>query len=407
MTLIEFFSDSHIDNIAACLRLQPDKLIMIGDGQQMEAPLERYRHLLRQRGWKTEILACDVQGKDLGDICAVLAGLVRKEDACVIDLTGGETTAIMAVGAVLTGLDESTRERIRVEKYDQDADVVMDCVRDNCTVPYEPVWLTVEEWIGIHGGKIHPDSYQPPQDCDYEAVDGLWKLATRDPKAWNRAMMLLSEFESRADSKMQVYLHLPFIRNGITDFEEKEPVVRKLLEKFRQIGVISDYSGEKKLEYTYKDRLLRYCTQKAGNILEIKTLLEGRRVLGKNGPFFQDCRMSVGIDWDGVLHQPEEQVADTRNEIDVILMHGTKPLFVSCKNGNVDEEELYKLNTVADRFGGPNARKMLVATDLDRKSDASNRAFTQRAEDMDILVVADAPKLTQEEWAKSFKKAVQ
>jgi hypothetical protein len=87
-------------------------------------------------------------------------------------------------------------------------------------------------------------------------------------------------------------------------------------------------------------------------------------------------------------------------------MRGMTPLFISCKNGNVSEEELYKLNTVAERFGGPYAKKMLIATDLDRKGSSANRAFIQRAWDMDIFLVTDAAELTREEWRQVFKKAM-
>jgi hypothetical protein len=115
--------------------------------------------------------------------------------------------------------------------------------------------------------------------------------------------------------------------------------------------------------------------------------------------------MSVSIDWDGMVdfvgNTPE-----TRNEIDVVLMNGTTPLFVSCKNGNIGDEELYKLNTVAARFGGPYAKKMLVATELDRKSPQANRSFMQRAWDMDIFLVTDAAELTKEEWQAAFCQAV-
>ena len=117
--------------------------------------------------------------------------------------------------------------------------------------------------------------------------------------------------------------------------------------------------------------------------------------------------MGVGIDWDGVVHDPVRRVAETRNEIDVVLMHGTTPLFISCKNGNIGEEELYKLNTVARRFGGPYAKKMLIATDLDRKSPTANRAFIQRAWDMDIFLVTDAAELSGEEWKQIFRQAMQ
>jgi hypothetical protein len=61
---------------------------------------------------------------------------------------------------------------------------------------------------------------------------------------------------------------------------------------------------------------------------------------------------------------------------------------------------------VAERFGGPYAKKMLIATDLERKSPAASRAFIQRAWDMDIFLVTDAAQLSTEEWRQIFKQAM-
>ena len=72
MTLLEFFTESHIDNIAACLRLHPENMIIVGSIDQMRDPVKRYRELLKQRKQRTEITMCDVQGKDLGQIWEVL-----------------------------------------------------------------------------------------------------------------------------------------------------------------------------------------------------------------------------------------------------------------------------------------------------------------------------------------------
>ena len=157
-------------------------------------------------------------------------------------------------------------------------------------------------------------------------------------------------------------------------------------------------------QYTYTSPLLRYCTQKAGNMLEIKTLLEAKALSGDAR--FDDCQMSVTIDWDGITHTPLERIPETKNEIDVMLTRGMTPLFISCKNGDIGDEELYKLHTVATRFGGPRAKKMLIATDLDRKSVAANRSFIQRAWDMDIFVVTDAAELSREDWAEVFRTAM-
>lgn len=405
MTLIECFTDFHIDNIAACLHLRPEKLIMVGNKDEMHHPVKRYRELLQRRRQRTEITLCDVQGKDIGDISAVLKKLVRDEADCVIDLTGGDEPVIMAVGSMLAGLDSRQRQNIRVQKFDHDRGVILDCINNNHQLPSKLLTFTVEELVLLHGGSLHPDSYQPPADFRPGDLEPLWRIASDMPRNWNRAISLLNEFERRSESKLQIDLPLELLRGSVPNFEEKEPIVRDLLDQFRRLGIINDHSNRYALRYTYSSSILRHCTQKAGNVLEVKTLLEGRAVLDHGAPFFQDCLMGVSIDWDGVIHSPADRVAETRNEIDVVLMHGTTPLFISCKNGNIGEE-LYKLHTVASRFGGPYARKMLIATELDQKADASNRAFIQRAIDMDITLVTNAAELPRKEWEQTLKEAM-
>lgn len=58
--------------------------------------------------------------------------------------------------------------------------------------------------------------------------------------------------------------------------------------------------------------------------------------------------------------------------------------FVS-KNGEVSDDELYKLNTVAERFGGEYSKKVLIAPYIDKRTDAL-AYFRQRAADIDIYL---------------------
>lgn len=406
MTLIECFTESHIDNVAAGLRLRPEKVVLVGDAKEMAAPAERYRQLFQRRGQNTQVQLWDVGGMDLRQLRESLDTLVRQEEDCVIDLTGGDELVIMAFGAVLVQLEEAKRQTIRVEKYDRQADAVVNCIGDRCAVFSEKVRLTVEELIALHGGCLHRPADQPPEGACRDQIRGLWSLVGEAPKEWNKTIQLLNEFESRADSRLQVYLPLQYLRGSISDFARKENAVRALLDKLQRRGVIHDQSSRDALEYTYASALLSYCTAKAGNALEIKALLESRSVTENGEAFFQDGRMSVTIDWDGVVHDPVRRIPETRNEVDVVLMHGLTPLFVSCKNGTIGEEELYKLHTVASRFGGKHAKKMLIATDMDRGNVSANRAFIQRAWDMDIFLVTDAADLTDAEWEAVFKQAV-
>ena len=406
MTLIECYTGSHIDNMAACLRLKPDKLILIGSDETMQEAAGRYQRLLLQRKQNTTLSLCSIAGRSLKEICDLILNLVRREADCVIDLTGGEELVIMAVGAVLASLPEEEQSLVRVQKYDKKKQTVVSCTGMECSLNRSQAELTVEELLLLHGGKMHPGSEQPPEEFTLSQLNRLWKLVAEDPKAWNRSVSQLNEFESRSEDPALISLPVDQLKKTVSAFEQKESSVRTFLDKLSRYGVIHDRSSREILSYEYASPMMQYCLQKAGNVLEVKTLLEAKSVRLNGDPYFCDCRMSVSIDWDGILQDPMARIPETRNEIDVVLMHHTTPLFISCKNGQIGEEELYKLHTVATRFGGTNVKKMLIATDLNQKSAFSNRAFMQRAWDMDIFLVTDAADLTDEEWKEVFLRAM-
>ena len=114
--------------------------------------------------------------------------------------------------------------------------------------------------------------------------------------------------------------------------------------------------------------------------------------------FTMNVKVGVVIDWDMF---DGAAVCRTINEIDVMAMRGTVPVFVSCKNGRFDANELYKLNTVAERFGGKYAKKVLVSTSLDHL--LSSVLIRSRMENMKILNVEDIDNMTADELEKSPK----
>lgn len=406
MTLIECFDRSPMENIAGCLHLQPEKLILLGDETQMEAVARRYRKFLSSRGLTTRVALQHIQKNDPLHTASILSDIVRREKDCVIDLSGGDEQTVMAVGAMLAGLEEPLRRRVSVQKFDTEQRVLVDCDSDGHVVRGTRAALSVRELVALNGGAASAGTDQLPKNCAPRDLDRLWAIVSADPKGWNRSIALLGEFESRSESKSRIILDLGKLRGQIRNFSEKEPRIRELLEEFHRHGIIDLTGSRECLRYTYASPLMRCCTQKAGNVLEIKTLLEAMGMVQDGRPYFDDCQMSVTIDWDAISHTPTERVPDTKNEIDVLVTRGLTPLFISCKNGDIGDEELYKLHTVATRFGGSRARKMLVATNLDRKSDSANRSFVQRAWDMDIFVVTDAAALSREEWAETFRTAM-
>ena len=405
MTLIECFTQAHVDNIAACLRLQPDKVFFVGDEEKMKDSIKRYKAFLKNRKIEIVVDTRNAHDKDFDELRRVIYDLIMQSEECVIDITGGEPSVALAIGAALADLTEEKRKTVRVERYDHATATVEDYLRDNHQTAVQAIHMTVKEMIELHGGALFPDAYTLPNDCTLRDLDRLWRVVAGMPKEWNDAIALLKRFEKFNEEEDWVRIPLQDVWDSVPTLREKEQEVRDLIEKLDREGVIADQSSYGVLQYVYNSDFLRYCIHTQGNVLEIKALLEGRAVWEEGAPFFADSRMGVKIDWDGDIPQGKFVFTGTRNEIDVIFMRGTTPLFVSCKNGDVKPEELYKLHTVATHFGGPYARKMLLVADMDHKDTSAVQAFIRRAWDMDIFLVADAAKLKADQWDEIFQMA--
>ena len=113
---------------------------------------------------------------------------------------------------------------------------------------------------------------------------------------------------------------------------------------------------------------------------EIYTYMLMREIADESPGYYDDINRSVSIDWDGTVYDRSLGVSDTKNEIDVMATRDLVPIFISCKNGDVDKSALYELDTVAERFGGKYAKKELVTAGF------LDKHHQKRAEEMDILV---------------------
>lgn len=408
MTLIECFSDMPVDNISACLNLEPEKLIFLGDKSEMKKTVHRYEALLQQRGMATAIELWEADTGEMGSLIPSLRKLLLKEEHCVIDLTGGDEPVLMAVGAALNGLDKWQRRQVSVQKFDPELGRWKDLDGDGWVIPGQQVQFTVAEMIALHGGIVASHGFVPQPHHKTEELQELWHYICQDPRRWNDSIALLVNFESHADSKTQVFLYLPAIAEGIRNFDEKLPRMRSVIAKLQELGVAKDQSNENCIQYTYTSELMRKCANREGNVLEFLTLMHAREMTEEGKPFFYDLLPGVFIDWDGVNRNEGKEgnwEPEVQNEVDMVAVRNGVPLFVSCKNGDVKEEELYKLSTVVRRFGGPYAKKMLIATNIG-KGGVGLEGFRQRAEELGIYLVPHAAKMTTEQWQEAFRNAM-
>lgn len=402
MTLVECFDNNPINNIVGCLRFRPERVIFIGTENNIKKPAKIFQKILDERGIFTEIIIQNVNLNNPTEITQVLSDIVKNEFFCTIDVNGGNARVLMAVGALWNSLSESQQKRVTIQGYNQFTEKDIDLDGDGRLINGERISLTASELIALHGGIIYPRIDQQYDAYTVDSLKPFFKIMAHPTIDWNKAISYLNEFESCSISDTEIYVNLESVSDQIYNFDNKLNTLYNLLLMLENNAIIRNRSFGSILRYDYLDTFGHYCTRKAGNVLELKTLFEARIAKTDDGEnLFDDYCMGVNIDWDGIIHNSAEHLKETRNEIDVLTIRGVTPLFISCKNGEFDDNELYKLNTVAQRFGGKKARKALVAN-----GNEITDSLRRRAKDMSIYLIENAAGLTHEEWKKEFEEAM-
>ncbi len=393
MTYIELYDEDSLENICACLAYNPCRVILLGNDEKLlQKHVKRYEEILNRRGDEAEFHIRTVNRNSLNSIVEVLSQIVEEYDDCVLDITGGGDLYLAAAGIVAERYQE---KQICMQRFHPQTRVLYQFYGNGTEEENKiDVSLTVKENINIYGGDMVENNEGQiafyewlKQGTFMEEISPLWEVCKRNPKQWNAQVGVLSEINSKYTSEADD-LHI-YMNKAALDKQQnsKNRIHRKWLMELQKAGAFTSFIYDHdSLSLTYKNEQIKACLNKAGQVLELKVYDLARKARDKKGQkAYQDVETGVCIDWDG---KEDLLNPNTNNEIDVMMMHGMIPVFVSCKNGNVGTDELYKLETVAKRFGGKYAKKILVATQLDR-NDKKTKSLKQRALDMGIEVRDD------------------
>ena len=408
MTYIEFFDKTAVENVAALLTFQPERILFIGTrSQNIYDNMLIYETIAREHGLQTEFLKPKiVTQSNLKGSLQILQEIVDENDVCIFDLTGGEEILCFALGMICAWNPEKD---IRLHKFQLRNDQVVDCDPDGNESCYVLPPLTVRDQIRIYGGDIVYGTVDSEETYHWTVteqlraqVDQHWTLCREHTKDWNVQMTVLDAIEQYgkpSQDKLTVTANVNVLSSRLSRSNQVFHMNEKLLGILAEQGYLSWSQEEDTVTVTYRDLQTKRILSKAGTLLEMKIFLTAIDLRDDYGdPIYQDGETGVKIDWDG--RQQEETasyddegnpVPDIENEIDVILMHGGIPVFISCKNGTVDEDELYKFGTVSDRFGAKYAKKVLVVNRL-RGSDA--KYIRKRADDMGITLLEQVQKMS-------------
>ncbi len=414
MTYIEFFDKTAAENISACLTFAPERVIYIGDDSKLiQQHIANYRRVFLDRGISIEFLYRIVSKSNLQRSIEILSELVETYDDCVFDITGGEEILTLALGVVYGRYPD---KNIQIHKFNLRNNAVYDCDKDGTTIYRNPPTLSIEENVRIYGGDIiygninEDNTYKWDMSPDFiKDIELIWNVCKGNVRYWNMQIGILEAIEkvgAVSENGLTTVAKLDTVKTYLVQHKSKYKPAHGILNYLLKNHLITlfDDGDEMTVTVSYKNAQVKKCLTKAGQALEMKVYSTARSVVDKEGvPVYDDALNGVVIDWDGKAHDEEtEDVYDTENEIDILLMHDVVPVFISCKNGVVTSDELYKLNTVAERFGGKYSKKVLVATSVSDMGE-TGKYLRQRANDMNIKLIDNVQEFSDAKFAKELK----
>ena len=438
----EFLDDDAIENVVTCLNYRMDKVIFFGEKEMIAEKKKELTYFLTeccgvgQKARLTKEAAVqfvEISATDLEDVIAKIKSAIlleREEHSQIfIDITGGEGLTLLAFGILAKELGEPMHlydiETGELREYSRDEEKKLSKVGTLCKVEWN-----IDTFAKMQGGEVNESRNKSHKayhsEEDIKDIEELWKLLVLYKVYWNNFTGILAQLHNPERK-----LNSSWDKEGLT-FEgstnavetvikdhrgfavsmEEDNCKRSVFEQFNVImkacmekGFLEEFSYTAyQYSYKYKNDFIRNCLTESGSVLEQHVYT---KVCDMEG--ITDCRVGVHINW----NLPEEEEAEKQNqkphlknyknkwkkkhrntnndsdtevlnEVDVLALKGYIPVFISCKAtkiANLNQNMLYELDTVANRFGGKYAKRVLAL--VEKWEECGHR---DRAEEMEIEI---------------------
>ncbi len=383
-----------------------------GDDLQTQAAL--IRRLFVNRKQPLECIPYTVDGYDLLSSIRAIESVIDAYEQPIFDITGGDPLLVLALGIVL---QRHSDHRFQVHRFSVSDNRVLDCDRDGVTVYKDTPQLSVQEAVSLYKGEVIFGNVDEPLtyrwDCNIDFVDdcrAMWSICRVHTGHWNKhiaAFHALAESDIHANNRVDYCLS----RQAWDELLEAAGVRyyynERIGESLTNAGLLTAYEiHEQHIHIAFKNEQVKRALTKAGQALELYTFLTLRTLKSDaQTSLFHDVLNGVVIDWDGKresLSDDSSKSYEVENEVDILAMRDMVPVFISCKNGYVDSSELYKIEAVAERFGGGYAKKVLV-TSSRSVSGAAGRTLLKRARDMGIAVIHSVDQIGESDFSRALE----
>ena len=348
--LINQVDEHNESNILATQEFKPNLVYFIKD-KDSEEKMKTLRLYYEKNFKKIKIEELLVEEGDKERLEKIISRLKEKNRNILINLTGGKRINSLIL------LDLCIKEKL-IALYINIKKKIIYEFKDNIKI-YEKTFedLEIDDIVKASGGKIIEDSSEL---CNKKDLIYFAEKISSNLELWHKYKQQLYEssiFEHDSNETQRIYIHTQTLE------DEEINLLDKILSKFKEMNEISYKKEKNRVVVNFNNEYLKAFIFKSGTWLEIETnkLINSIEEVdeAKNGVMF--------------LWNDENQ--SVRNELDVVAVKDSVPIFISCKDSDkYNEMALNELNVYATKFGGENSYKILVATKEPIKSPVRTRA---------------------------------
>lgn len=386
-TIIEIYDEEPIYNVLAITQFKPKNVVYLGTRKLKSKRVKNnIISFIREISLETKCFFYSTDMLSIDSIIAELNNILDTYGDCAIDLTGGNEVALVAIGMLAK---ERKIPLFRYDRYTYCYRNIYECPMVE-NVPSDP-HLNIRSILALAGGVMKSHGHVSLDVLTKEVSDDIfrvWTIYKKHHRVWSKVVGYLQQISKDLEGNE---LHISS-RQTLYGTERIVAANEDVMRELAGAGIINNYKSENgRISFDYKNRLMRSCLCDTGICLELYVY-----AAALSTGVYDDVQISVVIDWDGILNEG----VNTINEIDVMLIRGIVPVFISCKSGTPNVTALNEIKTLTKQFGGEYARPVLVTMSNVRTGD---RYLMQRAKDMGIEII-DREDLMYDKLSKRLYK---
>ncbi len=354
MIQIDFLDSDFLNALVPIRTLEPDIVYFLVDHRTVT--LKQVRNIkMTIQSWKprTRVHYTMVDNDDMYGMQHTLDLIVQnlpRDEETYIDLAGG--TEMMSI----CGFETARKYGLTPVYLDDKRQHLVDIrTRQNIR---KVKHISVNDYIMAQGAGRKQNSHDLPEEDEFDRICEMAEYMFSHLSCWNGLAITLGRLHKSTGGAMEITLPELF-RSGLK---------KQLVDRIEALGF---WKNTGRWKYTYASRKYQKYLITYGVWLEMYIYIKAKNI-------FNECCLGLVLDWEA-----DNQKKDVSNEIDVLVMKDSTPVFISCKMREINSSDVYEVGYLAKQFAGYRG-KACIATCVNIRQNQKPNGIFQRMKRMRV-----------------------